>query len=127
MSVTRNLIRVARRSKQTEFDSTDQLEDDEGLAFATAVPGAPLQVVGRLADDGRWYIACLAIAPSNEAAANPRDDIPAGMIVLENEPVAEALIRYSLREALATPGEPRDMIVERLAMPGAERFRSAMH
>jgi len=100
---TPELIAAALASTQTTFETSSRLPDDDGLVFVTAVPDAPLKVCGRLGRDGRWYIGSFGIVPpdgrADETAEIAAEKFP-GALVLRDEPVAEAMIRYVINKVL---------------------------
>lgn len=53
---------AARASSQTTFETSDRAPDAVAL-FITDVEDAPLQIIGQLGSDGRWYIGSFAVAP----------------------------------------------------------------
>jgi hypothetical protein len=129
---TAELVAAARASDQTVFDNSDRLPDDDGVVFATAVPDAPLQVLGRLSSNGRWYITGVIVEPLDQAADNTKTvthDVP-GMIVLCDEPVADAMIRFELSKMMGAilagnaAVDAADALLARLALPCNARFRS---
>ena len=94
-SVAPDLIANARVSKQTRFESSNQLPDNEGRVFTTGVPDAPLQCIGRLGLDGRWYVGRYTLTSYDEYSP-VLNNVPAGIIVLRDEPVADAMIRHCI-------------------------------
>lgn len=89
-------VAAARASTQTTFASSDRLpDDDSGAVFVTDVDDAPLQVLGRLGRDGKWYVGTFIVVPLDQDAPM----LP-GALVLRDEPVAEALIRYGINQLL---------------------------
>jgi hypothetical protein len=89
------MIAKALASEQTVFEDAvaEFLPDDEGLVFLTDVADAPVQVGGRLGLDGRWYIGFVFKAP----ARGVKPELPRGPLVLRDEPVAAAMIRFATR------------------------------
>jgi hypothetical protein len=117
MRFTPEMIAAARASNQTSFESSDQLPEGDGVVFITAVADAPLVVLGRLGPDGRWYIGRFGISPLDQ---DPCSRLPAGILVLRNEPVAVAMIRQGIHrflEAAAAGSPPNgfDCFMERLS------------
>jgi len=105
----KTLVKHARRSKQTEFESSRVLPDDEGYTFFTVVPDAPLSVIGRLGRDGKWYIGYfgppdqpMPVLPEREGIVETPDG-RVFVIVLREEPVAERIVRWAIRRALQQP------------------------
>ena len=108
MIYSKSFLKKARRSKQTTFEPSGVLPDDEGRVFVTDVAGAPLQVIGRLGRDGKWYIGRVGIDPPHEeererAQADLEVLEARGIIVLRDEPVAERIIRQGIRRLLSQP------------------------
>ena len=66
MIYSKSFLKNARRSKQTTFEPSAVLPDDEGRVFITSVPGAPVRVLGRLGRDGKWYIGQAGIESPHE-------------------------------------------------------------
>jgi len=105
----KTLVKHARRSKQTEFESSRVLPDNEGYTFFTVVPDAPLSVIGRLGRDGKWYIGYfgppdqpMPVLPEREGIVETPDG-RVFVIVLREEPVAERIVRWAIRRALQQP------------------------
>jgi hypothetical protein len=99
MIYSKSFLKRARRSKQTTFEPSAVLPDDEGRVFVTDVPGAPVRVIGRLGRDGKSIgIEEVGTEARIEEAAER------GIIVLRDEPVAEQIIRQVIRRLLSQPG-----------------------
>src|SRR6516165_6295700 len=120
MIYSKSFLKKARRSKQTTFEPSAVLPDDEGRVFVTDVPGAPVCVMGRLGRDGKWYIGQAGIEPPHEEEqreykARLQEAEARGIIVLRDEPVAEQMVRQGIRRLLSQPGlEFRDLFLARL-------------
>ena len=120
MIYSKSFLKRARRSKQTTFEPSAVLPDDEGRVFITSVPGAPVRVLGRLGRDGKWYIGQAGIEPPHEEEQREYkarlEELEArGVIVLRDEPVAEQMVRQGIRRLLSQPGlEFRDLFLARL-------------
>jgi hypothetical protein len=98
MIYSKSFLKNARRSKQTTFEPSAVLPDDEGRVFITDVPGAPVSVIGRLGRDGKWYIGRAGIVSPHEEEereykARLEEGEARGIIVLRDEPVAEEMVR----------------------------------
>ena len=99
MIYSKSFLKKARRSKQTTFEPSAVLPDDEGRVFITSVPGAPVRVLGRLGRDGKWYIGRAGIVSPHEEEereykARLEEGEARGIIVLRDEPVER---RWSVR------------------------------
>ena len=120
MIYSKSFLKKARRSKQTTFEPSAVLPDDEGRVFVTDVPGAPVGVIGRLGRDGKWYIGRAGIVSPHEEEereykARLEEGEARGIIVLRDEPVAEEMVRQGIRRLLSQPGlEFRDLFLARL-------------
>jgi hypothetical protein len=120
MIYSKFFLKKARRSKQTTFEPSAVLPNDEGRVFVTDVPGAPVCVMGRLGRDGKWYIGRTGIeSPHEEEQREYRarlEELEAwGVIVLRDEPVAEQMVRQGIRRLLSQPGLVfRDLFLARL-------------
>jgi hypothetical protein len=99
--VTPELVAQARASNQTKFRSSKRLPDNEGRVFVTDVPDAPLQVMGRLGLDGRWYISRYTTVSRDDPNWSRINQLPIGIILLRDEPVADAMICHCIDQALA--------------------------
>jgi hypothetical protein len=91
-------IAAARASSQATFEHSDRLPDDDGFVFVTNVDDAPLQILGRLGSDGRWYVGKFIVAPLD--MEDPHPPSLNGMIVLRDEPVAERMVRHGIDRLL---------------------------
>jgi hypothetical protein len=114
---TPEMIERACNSNQTEFENSNKLPDDDGVVFATAVPDAPLQVIGRLGRDGLWYIASYTVAPLHLDASGPLNEqnMP-GTLILRSEPIADAMIRFGIGRMLnGRLASKKDMVPTLLA------------
>ena len=117
---SKSFLKKARRSKQTTFEPSAVLPDDEGRVFVTEVPGAPVSLGGRLGRDGKWYIGHVGIDSPHEEEqreykARLEEGEARGIIVLRDEPVAERIIRQGIRRLLSQPDlEFRDLFLARL-------------
>jgi hypothetical protein len=129
--LSQKAIAAAFASRQLEFDSVEG-SPPGGAKFVTRVADAPLRVMGRLGLDGRWRISAFLVP----TAAEREDDTEAAVaelaerkiLVLRDEPVAEAMIRFSIPPVLTgnfTPSvEALVVFKQRLA---ASRFAVAVH
>jgi hypothetical protein len=128
MIYSKSFLKKARRSKQTTFEPSSVLPDDEGRVFVTDIVGAPVTVLGRLGRDGKWYIDSVGITPSSHEEEEVRAKLEAcvawGFIVLRDEPVAERMVRQGIRHLLNQPDLVfRDDGGEGAALPrGSELF-----
>jgi hypothetical protein len=104
-----SVVKSARKSEQTTFEPSAVLPDDEGVAFVTDVPDAPLRVIGRLSRDGKWYIGLVRIVPAQEDREQLQVSLELGaahgLIVLRDEPVAERIVRQAIRQLLSRRAE----------------------
>ena len=106
-------------SDQVWFDPTRNLRADEGGVFITDVADAPLQVIGRLGEDGKWYIGSFFVDWGGRKASD-FDDV----IILRDEIVAARMIVQCTITALADPSflSCADFAIFQERLARSERF-----
>jgi hypothetical protein len=104
---TEAFIAAARASDQSEFEWLDGDRVKGVATFMTGVSGAPLHVLGLLGADGQWrllnYVITAPGPPADEIVEALASRPPPGfktLLVLRNEPVAEAMVRQCIRTVL---------------------------
>jgi hypothetical protein len=123
-------LAAALLSQQTEFDSSETAPAIDCAVFVTHVPDAPLQVMGRLGRDGQWRITAFPIPTAAEREDDNESAIAELMerkiLVLRDEPVAEAMIWFGVPRVLTGAFTPNVEALKKRRL-AASRFAVGSH